>query len=274
MVPKRKNFMLSKISRIGPFSGLVKRLGVDRLCDSVLSRWCPVRTASYGAKYYLDSISTAVAASEVFHSTSYSKPLQEVKPDRIVDVGANVGLFTLLASKQCSSGVLRALLVEPDLRNCNKLERNLALNGLNLDTVKLIRGAVSEQTSGSVDLFVNRSHIASSLSGRFNPGAGTKVSMGTQITPLVDVYALWQQTFGSERIELLKVDVEGEEMGFLRGHRPLLDNCENIIIEWHKWMVTFSDLDDTIRAEGFHRREILEQDRHAGVAWYTKSHSY
>ncbi len=260
--------MLGRLSRIGSLSGLVKGAGIDRVCDSVLGRWCPVRRASCGVKYHLDSLATAVVASEVFSSSSYAIPLRELRPARIVDVGANVGLFTLLAWKQSSAGALRALMVEPNLRNCSKLERNLALNGLDPGSVKLIRGAVSEKTTGTVDLVVNRSHIASSLSGRFNPSAGTKGRTGTQPTPLVDVHALWRQYFGPEPIDLLKVDVEGEEIGFLRGHRRLLDDCASIIVEWHKWVVTFSDLDGILENAGFHNRAILEQDAHAGVGWY------
>ena len=162
--------IINYISRIMVINRTVKSLGLVRIIDRALRSRKPVRTTPEGARYHLDSLATMVAASEVFHGEAYRKPLSILRPTRVIDVGANVGLFTLLMASHVRSGPPHALLIEPNPETIELLERNLVLN--DLSDLKIVRGAVGSRLSGEAEFHVNSSHIASSLSGRFHPRAG------------------------------------------------------------------------------------------------------
>ena len=65
--------------------------------------------------------------------------LVNIKPgDVIVDVGANIGIFTVIASKLVGSHG-RVVAIEPNSESAKRLERNIALNSLNNVTVYELR---------------------------------------------------------------------------------------------------------------------------------------
>jgi FkbM family methyltransferase len=126
--------------------------------------------------------------------------------DLFVDVGANVGSYTILAS-----GVVRCQTVafEPDPVTAAAFERNVDLNRIT-DLVE-IRIAAAGERQGIV---------------RFSMGLDTENHVVTAIEPTgrdVPIQTLDQAFFDSGRIPaLIKLDVEGYEAEVLRGARAVL----------------------------------------------------
>lgn len=258
--------MIHRLARIGNASAVVRSLQIDTAIDAVLRRWTPRMRAKCGVEYYLDSLATLVAASEVF--SSYRRVLEQLRPGAVIDIGANVGLFTALAARCSRERQLKALVIEPQTETFAKLKRNLALNAL--DYIEPLTGAVSAEQTGSATLYIHRAHIASSLSGNFDPLSGSDVLRGRQSVPLLDAEALWAERFGAARVDLLKVDIEGEELHFFAGHRELLRRCDNVLVEWHKWAVDGDEVESALGDCGFGVEEILESDRHVGLGWFRR----
>jgi len=133
----------------------------------------------------------------------------------VLDVGANVGLFTL---RQALHGA-HVYAFEPDPDAFSRLQRNVAAN----------------RTPGRVDLF----HRA--LGER--PGRATLArSHGTVLTRVlpdargeVDVVTLDQVVgdLGLPAIDLLKLDVEGDEANILRGGARALAVTRRVVMEYH-----------------------------------------
>jgi FkbM family methyltransferase len=151
---------------------------------------------------------------------TYERPVQElfrrhVRPGSVVlDVGANVGFYTLLASKLVGpAGHVHAF--EPLPRNLHFLEKHVELNGLSNVTVQPI--------------------AISALSGHAQFHTTTHASMGRlgSAGDLDVVTASLDDLLASGRIPLptfIKMDIEGAESGALRGAATLLSQSPLTIV--------------------------------------------
>jgi FkbM family methyltransferase len=144
-----------------------------------------------------------------------------------VDVGANVGTYTIWAAEQGAE----VIALEPAADTFGLLEENIALNGYRVTAVRAAAG----------------DHCGSA---RFTSGldAGNSLaSDGPVVTDLVTVDSL----IGDRLVTGMKVDVEGFEIDVLRGAaRALADRRIGLIqIEWNQ-ASTF--------AVGTDRRPIIE----------------
>jgi len=137
---------------------------------------------------------------------------RHIKPgDTCFDIGANVGFYaTQFSTLVANSGKVHVF--EPDGRNVQKLRRNLELNHLQ-DRVTVNQTAVSSQTG-----------VASfSLTSPENTGWGRITSDSGIQTIEVPTVTLddYVKANGIEKIDFMKIDIEGHEFGLFEGAR----NC-------------------------------------------------
>lgn len=121
-----------------------------------------------------------------------------------LDVGANIGIFTvLMAERVGSTGRVHAF--EPDPRNFALLAENIERNSLGASASQV---AVSD-SSGTIGLAPEEDAAFTHLAGPMAPGgpAVLEVPMTS-----IDEYAIEM-----ERLDLVKVDVEGGESAVLSG---------------------------------------------------------
>jgi len=112
----------------------------------------------------------------------------------IVDVGANVGVFSIYAASLFPNATVYA--VEPDPTNIEKLRANIALSGLK--NIQVVEAAI-DKDYGTRKLFLsNRSDVNHSFYSSY-----TKTSDG------VDVPTIPLSHF--DAIDFLKFDAEGAE---------------------------------------------------------------
>jgi FkbM family methyltransferase len=137
--------------------------------------------------------------------------------DVCVDVGANIGYYTLLASKLVGrGGLVYALEPAPDVFAA--LEENLALN--RADNVVALRVAAGPE-EGEAQLFrppagnVGRSALRPPSDVPSSPDLAAVAVM-----PLASVIP----TSELRRLRLVKIDVEGYEVEVLRGLEPALES--------------------------------------------------
>jgi FkbM family methyltransferase len=142
--------------------------------------------------------------------------------DRVVDVGAHIGLNTLyMAARVGPSGHVTAIEPAPD--NVAVLRRNLAAN--HLQTVTL-RAVAAGRGHGPRDFFLRGA--VSAVNSLFAESIYAEVSEVARITvaPLDDLVE------GTPR--LVKIDVEGAELDVLAGMTRLLRAPDiRLIVEWH-----------------------------------------
>jgi len=133
--------------------------------------------------------------------------------DTFVDVGANVGFYSLLASSV--NGGSPVLALEPHPLASQRLRENALLNSFGNIRV---RAAAAGQEVGSADLTLNlvdQNRISTGLAD-----SGTTVTV-----PVVTLDAeLADQKLNTTHVRLVKVDTEGFEASVLSGAHSLLDS--------------------------------------------------
>jgi FkbM family methyltransferase len=141
--------------------------------------------------------------------------------DVMIDAGANIGLFTVLAGSRVGPQG-RVIACEPAAATMGLLRDNVALNGFGW--VELQEVALAEQP-GRLQMQV------------FEPGSGFSSfapadtdrarTVDVAVTTLDDVAGEWL-----ERTRLVKLDVEGAELRALQGARRLLERARpDFIVE-------------------------------------------
>lgn len=159
--------------------------------------------------------------------------LHLLRPDDLfVDIGANVGSYTVLASKVCGA---RTICVEPDPVTAAALRRNILANGIE------DRVIVEETALGASEGTVN-----------FTVGLDTinRVAAREETNVREVRLARLDAVLGSEQPALIKMDVEGFEAEVLRGAADTLAKTGllGIITE-----DTGAGVVDTLTAHGFTR---------------------
>jgi FkbM family methyltransferase len=177
-----------------------------------------IRSTIDGAQFQLDlgeTIDLTMLLGE-FEKDVRAEIVKRCKPGMVVvDVGANIGAHTLLFATVVTPGG-KVIAFEPTEYAFGKLQRNVALNPtLNITLVHL---ALSE-TAGpprKVDF-----RASWPTSGPRRDGEST-VAFGTLDS--------WCERNGLERIDLMKIDVDGNEYGVLRGAEFTLARCRPTIL--------------------------------------------
>jgi FkbM family methyltransferase len=145
--------------------------------------------------------------------------------DTVVDVGAHIGRYTLVAAKRAA----RVVAVEPDPSNLLILRENITLN--RFSNVTVVPVALSNRP-GRASLFLSQS--ANKGMHSLEPDWSQAPShIGIQETVEVDCETLDSivRTEGLERVDWLKVDVEGHELAVLEGGQETLSRSRHLIIE-------------------------------------------
>jgi FkbM family methyltransferase len=133
--------------------------------------------------------------------------------DVCVDIGANIGVYTLFLAKKASQGVVHAF--EPVSLNYHVLTVNVLAN--KLPNVILNNCAIGD-SNANIEFYVAQDGGFSSAvdTGRKRIVDKAQVNMMT-----LDSYCT---RAGLPRVDVLKVDVEGGEPGVIRGAHDLLSD--------------------------------------------------
>lgn len=142
--------------------------------------------------------------------------------DQVVDVGANVGCFAFAArSAVGSKGYIHAFEPNPETRK--KLARNIELNGFsNIQVHPCALGA----TEGRFTLYVPRinsgeASLACFTEGEYQRADYDEVSVEVKVG---------DEILGNVKPRLVKIDVEGAEVGVLMGLSKLIETHRPLII--------------------------------------------
>lgn len=147
---------------------------------------------------------------------------KRLKPgDVFVDVGANVGFYSLCASKVVGVGG-KIYAFEPAPETISALQTNVALNGAaNISTSQI---ALSDQT-GISKLYLDSAHNSGATSMRASQNASQEIVVS------LDTYDNYALKNGLPTPALVKIDVEGAECLVLKGMTTLLSARPAMIIE-------------------------------------------
>jgi FkbM family methyltransferase len=172
--------------------------------------------------------------------------------DVFYDIGANVGWYSVLAARAVGpSGSVLAF--EPSLENALLAQQNAAVNGLG--NVTVVPAALTDHDGWMT--FITHGSLEGHLDLQDGSGeAGREAGSAGADRMLVPVAALdtWLALTGQPAPTVVKIDVEGAEVGVLRGMRRTLQEARpTIIVELHGTQDLVADeLDDA----GYEHRPI------------------
>jgi FkbM family methyltransferase len=177
----------------------------------------------------------------------------------VVDIGANIGTFTLYAAM---NGASKVLSIEPNSRAFNVLQTNAQTNKLSGKVVP-IRAAVTDHDGDTVFIPVSSSPYNAITSER---GASDAVEAVETVT----LKGLAAQ-YNLDRIDLLKVDCEGAEFTIIPSiPSDLLKRIRCIRLEYQDKDVTI--ITDYLQKHSF---RIVRHDRderfNAGMLWLERT---
>lgn len=182
--------------------------------------------------------------------------------DVVIDVGANIGCFTILASRAVGP-TGRVIAIEPDAANFRQLVRNIALNRLtNVTAMNVALGA----TDGLVTL---HSPMAGLFSSIFSSVNGQPIT-GIQTTVPVMTLASLMSVQGVANCKYLKLDCEGAEHLIVEGMSPdVARRIAQITVEIHK-VAGFEASTFSARLEslGYRRQHGSKKGRASNVRYY------
>lgn len=182
--------------------------------DNSLKLFIPDRTCVYWARHGVDSEPTTLAWISSFDCN-----------DTFVDIGANIGLYSLIAA---SKGVSRVYAFEPNPFSFSVLARNIVNN--DFDTIIFPFCLAMNETSSIVTFKLGGMH-AGSIKNEITQEGQNKgdISITTAAFSVDELF----EVQGVSGVNHLKIDVDGLELEILRGAVKLLSNgvFKSVLVE-------------------------------------------
>lgn len=155
--------------------------------------------------------------------------------DSFLDIGANIGIYTLLAASKIHTGLIHSFEVLP--KNYNRLQENIKLNQLN--QVKTYEVAVSDHTG----------KIALNLAEGDSMPFITQTVTANTITVPTDTLDNLLDNQQLANLTLAKMDIEGAEILALKGAVSLLKHQRP-----HVWIL---EINDTVSHFGHQKQDLV-----------------
>lgn len=186
--------------------------------------------------------------------------IMEVKKgDVFYDIGANIGIYSCLIGDLIDIG--KVIAIEPHPPSVNKLRKNIEMNNTN---ASVYQSALSSEK--------NKKRI---IENKKNLGTG-QITINDSQEKGVEVEVLpgdeFREIHGLPFPNIVKIDVEGEELQVIRGMENILrhDNCRLVYCEVHpNSAISYTeglseedvqDLYDLVEKLGFSVREITSRN--------------
>jgi FkbM family methyltransferase len=205
-------------------------LASGRLGSADAAMGCgPFRAWHSGRSAWIGGVAVIGGIREIWAREVYLGPgyLRLPAEGLVVDLGANMGVFTALALSRGPS--VRVLAVEPTEAACAEWWRQLARNGWT-GRGEVLTAFVGEATAKQADML------------RRLPECRPSPFLTQE-----DV----AERLGTAPIAFLKCDVEGSEFSLLRRGSPLLERARQVAVEIHDFAGDRRQVLDALAAQGF-----------------------
>jgi len=214
---KMKNYRIGSFDRVREifgrlsqkvmsFSYIPSKLRIARKILSIVPGGITVLKDRWGWKYFVhhkSHVGNALLTDMESEASVVKLAMRELtkgKRANIIDVGANAGTFALPLSSRAE----RMMLVEADPQLAKIMEKTVEYNGL--DGIDIVNCAVTSEDAETVTFYrANKLKDLSSLREGYLKGRDEYSELEVEAAKLKEVI----EESGFERIDLLKIDIEG-----------------------------------------------------------------
>ena len=178
-------------------------------------------TIHYGNIKYLKLLYKEIFIKENYKCQLSNEPY-------IIDGGANIGMAILYLKKQYPKATIKAF--EPDQESFDLLKKNIETN--HIDNVELFNAALSD-TNGTIKFYLTTGMLEGDVRGsavleQINTHLKSSEELQEVTIPSKKV-----SDFIEEKVDLLKIDIEGSEGKVLKEIDKKFSLIENSIMEYH-----------------------------------------
>lgn len=174
---------------------------------------------------------------EIYIDKVYDRFFVGRKGLTVVDLGANIGLFSVYAAKFAQ----RIIAVEPDPNHCEVLDKNLSqIKGLKYEIIQKAVAVVP----GKKTFFRNPDNSTANTLLGGNTSEGFEVDVVTVDTIFKDIDA----------VDFLKIDIEGSEFEVIGGKEfdVVASKIDKVVGEMHAWAGrNYNQMKDSLKNRGF-----------------------
>ena len=186
---------------------------LDRNKDYVYRLWNGLRVHATGSKWDFFILN------EIFVIGEYDVKLPK-EPKTIVDVGANIGAASLFFANKYRKAKIFS--IEPFKKNFERLKSNVEENKLS-SRVKAFNIALGDKRKQALLYICEDNDGCHTLLKELNPKAETITVNVVPLEAFLDENRI-------EKVDLLKLDCEGAEIGILRSIKDF-SRIDNIVLE-------------------------------------------
>ncbi len=195
-------------------------------------------TKMYLPLFYVDHIQSGIYRTQDFYefTTLDFLKLHYKTFSFIVDVGSNIGNHALYFASQLHAQRIECF--EPNKKTFETLEKNVKLNALE-EVINLHNNALGSKASYGVEKGYSV----------FNTGLNSVEEVDNQEkTDLISVLKL--DELGYKGVDLLKIDVEGNELGVLTGAEATIRSYKPVIVV-EAFDESIQQIDDLLTSYGY-----------------------
>ena len=164
--------------------------------------------------------------SEIFIMQEYLDYLPDEPIQKIIDIGANYGYFSLWLQAKNPDWIIKSLLIEASrtsLRSLRKLKSDKKLN----NNFQFLSRAIGNPQN-SITEFYERPYMAGSL---------IKTDDGDYSTSVETLQEVEVSDAMHPPYDLIKCDIEGAEWHFLSYYSDTIKKSRYLLMEWHSWHI-------------------------------------
>ena len=228
------------------------------------------RLTGSGVTYRATRMESIPLAHEMFEKGNlYDVSILPADFKTFADLGCNVGYFTCLLAHLAQGRKLKGIMIDANPGAVEESRWHAKANGMN--EVFALHGILGESSpTGSVDFFLYESNICSTSQLPDIERMGLKGRWEKIAVPCLNLEKEWRQRFGDTRCNLLKVDIEGSELNFLKAEASFLAMTDAVLVEWHKWRVSQEEVGSFLNSQGFQLVKIVEESETMGTALFNR----
>jgi FkbM family methyltransferase len=171
---------------------------------------------------------------------------------KILDLGANVGFFSLRCAHLLQADDYVVYAVEGSPRVFCALEQRMAVQPSSVASkLRLLHGLVGRK-SGTDRMRVSHNIGMNSVSSLPHNGISQRETEPLAYLNLVEVMK------GEDKIDLLKCDIEGSEREFIHNYGDLLARVKVAVFEFHHELCDVPALERRLGASGLRKETVLQ----------------
>lgn len=199
-------------------------------------------------------------AEEIFFDQVYLRGKLNIVPgDTVVDIGGNVGIFSLFAVQK---GARAVYVYEPFLANVRCIKRNMKRS--NVRTVQVFQQAVSDKVARA-KLYLGH-HNAGHLLFNHNNAGVLKKYISIPTTTLAEIV----RQHALPTIDFLKIDCEGSEGAILKSTpTSTWKKVKQVALEYHDNVssLNHAQIEERLRSLGFSTTCISDGESEFGYVY-------